>query len=56
MDVLAVHNAQGFLAVIGQEGVVALGLQIDFQGRDNILFVVADQYVVHSLHLVHIVR
>ena len=56
MDVLAGHNAQGFLAVIGQEGVVALGLQINFQGRDNILFVVADQYVVHSLHLALIVR
>ena len=50
MDVLPVQDCQGLPAVGGGKGPIALGLQVDLQGGDDILFVVADQNVVAHVH------
>lgn len=56
MYLLRADDCQRFAAVVGGEGAVALGLEINFQRGDYVLFVVADKYVVHSLHLAYYIN
>ena len=51
MYLLRADDCERLAAVVGGEGAVALGLEINFQRGDYVLFVIADKYVVHSLHL-----
>ena len=51
MDVVLLDCLQGLSSVIGGKGVVALGPEVDVQGRDNVLIVVADQNVIHARHI-----
>ena len=49
MDLFAPQQLQRLAPVEGREGRVALGLEVYFQRRDDVPFVVADQNVVHFL-------
>ena len=48
VHLLPVQQPQGLIAVIGRQHPVALGGQIDVQGRHDVLFIVADQDGVHG--------
>ena len=48
LHLLPGEKCQRLLSVMGAEGLVALRLQIDFQRRDDIPLVVADQHLVHA--------
>ena len=47
VHVLPGSHGQGLPAVVGGENAVALGLEIDLQRGDNILFIINDQNRVH---------
>ena len=56
MYLLRADDRERFAAVVGGKGAVALGLKVDLQRGDYVLFVVADKYVVHSLHLAYYIN
>ena len=53
---LSVQQRERLRAVICALDGVALALEINFQRGDYVLFVVADKYVVHSLHLAYYIN
>ena len=56
MYLLRADDRERLAAVVGGEGAVALRFEIYFQRRDYVLFVIADKYVVHSLHLAYYIN
>ena len=51
MDLVFFHRLQGLLAVIGGDGAVALGSELNVQGGDDLFVVVADENGIHVRHL-----
>ena len=49
MDLVLLHSPDGLPAVIGLQGAIALAGEIDVQGGDDVLVVVADQNGIHRL-------
>ena len=45
---LRLRNPQRFLAAVSRVDAVAVGFQINFQSRDDILLIVADQNMLHN--------
>ena len=54
IDLLLSADLQSLAAVGRRQDVISVGLQIDFQRRNDIPFIVADQYMAHAPHLLHL--